>query len=272
MNSKKLILLEHNDLLVKRLEPTDKKAIAQRMAGYLGADPTNFPMELVFDPTTNDCAYSKAQTEKKLSAILTEKKLELPVVVEAYLKATEFGCAAKNLFEYLTLLGDTVKLGVLTNAFWFSTPAIKESLPQDMFDFFFQSGDLHCRKPWPQMYELVESITGIRGENILLLDPNYRNVLGARERGWHAELATYETPVDTLDDVITTFLEVSDAPAAGEAPADTPALKHTAATPPTPAKPAPEKDKATPSQAKGEEGKEQEKPGADKTDKSAVPF
>lgn len=235
MDNRKLILFEYKDLLAtSHVSPEE---IAASIAAEMGI-PVKDAEKLVF--TEELCAFSANQTEKRMAPYLNGKNIG--TVVASYLVATRPEKMNVPLLEFIDKLQQAhpgqVKVGVLANAFWFSTPNMKETLPDGMFDFFFQSGDLRCRKPWPQMYHLVESITGFSGNDIILFDSNYANVQAARAEGWVSELASADSPVGLLGDVITAILGQTSqetAPTEQPEPVAVPANTDNTATPAAPA-------------------------------------
>ncbi len=58
----------------------------------------------------------------------------------------------------------------------------------EIFDAVFYSHLLKMRKPDPVIYEMVENITGLKGNEILFIDDRYENVEAARKLGWNAVL------------------------------------------------------------------------------------
>lgn len=214
MDSKKLILFEYRDLLAA--PAPSQEEMVQLISKTLNI-PTEDAANLVF--TDDFCAFSSYQAEKKLAPCLAGKPIgDIAACYSSAAKQPKMNLHLLKFIEHIQEeFGSQVKIGVLANAFWFSTGDMKETLPDGMFDVFFQSGDLRCRKPWPQMYELVESITGISGENVLFFDPSYTNVMGARTKGWVSELATFTMPVDTVAEVVSAFLSRTIKPAAATA-------------------------------------------------------
>ncbi len=58
----------------------------------------------------------------------------------------------------------------------------------DAFDRLFLSGDLGTIKPDPEIYEILESETGLRPESLLFADDRPENIDTARARGWRTHL------------------------------------------------------------------------------------
>lgn len=216
MDRKRLILIEPRNLLLKPTKEDTPKAITQRMCvenpavAKLGPERVE---SFVFHQNSDFCAYSSSQAMKKtLGAIMPSAAQEETWgnIVDAYIKATADLTLNTALSDLLVEIKDqtngSIMLGILANGFWFSTPIIKAALPKGLFDIFLQSGDLRCRKPWPQLYDLVESITSLSGEDILLLDTNYESVMEARKHGWRAELADANMDMDLVGSILDWFM------------------------------------------------------------------
>eukprot|EP00439_Symbiodinium_sp_Y106_P088742 s1_g1278.t1 len=58
------------------------------------------------------------------------------------------------------------------------------------FDAIHYSAEIGHAKPNPDFFAAVEDRTGFDGPNLLFFDDQERNVVGARERGWHAYVWT----------------------------------------------------------------------------------
>jgi 2-haloacid dehalogenase len=56
------------------------------------------------------------------------------------------------------------------------------------FDRRFISGHMKVTKPSPQIYDMVEAESGLRGGQILFADDRVDNIEAARNVGWHAHL------------------------------------------------------------------------------------
>lgn len=209
--NKRLILFEVGNLLTKIKGGGTQESIAKRMVEKCpGLGSIEKAMPLVLMPHTDFCAYSSAQAQKKLAAALNAvAPVTWDEVVEANIAATTDMALNEDVIEMISIIQQqypSIKVGVFANGFWYSTPIIKAALPVGMFDLFFQSGDLRCRKPWQQAYEVVENITDISGINILLYDNDYKNVLEAREHRWTAELVNADSPIELLREIAAQFL------------------------------------------------------------------
>ena len=64
---------------------------------------------------------------------------------------------------------------------------------QPIFELFADvvvSGEEHCAKPDPRIYEIAERRFGHAPQALFFIDDNLANVAAARERGWRAHLFT----------------------------------------------------------------------------------
>lgn len=230
MDRKHLILLEPRNLLLTSKKDNSLKAIAERMCAAspqtLGKYGPEKVKSLVFQENSDFCAYSSAQAMRKMAENFSINPANMKEfwadVVAAYVIATKDVELNTGLVDLLHSYNGRPDLmvGIMANAFWFSTPDMKAALPEGLFDLFFQSGDLRCRKPWAQLYELVENITSLPGSNILLLDGSYENIIEARNHDWAAELVDASMPVGTIDAILSQFLGVTNADITVAAPAE----------------------------------------------------
>ena len=95
----------------------------------------------------------------------------------------------KNLIKKIAI-DQRFCIGILSTLCEMDMELLRENLPLDKFNYRFFSFNLGIQKPDPQIYEIVETVTGHYGENILFIDDLKENINVAKSRGWKTLLST----------------------------------------------------------------------------------
>lgn len=85
---------------------------------------------------------------------------------------------------------DRFHVGILSTLYEVDAELLKENLVLDKFDFRFFSFNLGVQKPDKRIYEIVETVSGYSGDEILFFDDREENIEAAKSMGWNAVLAT----------------------------------------------------------------------------------
>ncbi|CAH0143994.1 Alpha-D-glucose 1-phosphate phosphatase YihX [Pseudomonas carnis] len=146
-------------------------------------------------------------------------KLSLKATLKSVLPSIAPGLSPQTLLKYwfendarldLRLLADLdeqrrhgVKVYLATNQEHLRARYLMESIGLSQYcDGIFYSAALSCRKPETHFYEKVTELSGLRPEQLLLIDDTPANVLAARNLGWNAiewhKTSTLAGQIDTL--------------------------------------------------------------------------
>lgn len=89
------------------------------------------------------------------------------------------------------------KIAILSNLSFFDKKRLDKQVSLNLFDYVFLSFELGHAKPNPEIYQIVEQRCGCRPA---------RNLIPARERGWHTHQACgYQ--IEQIRDAISSFLQ-----------------------------------------------------------------
>ena len=129
--------------------------------------------------------------------------------IEEYLSAAGCECTVdefKNCYlkyyrripwyeEMIQLTKDLISdgrfcLGILSTLCELDKELLKERLLLCGFQYHFFSFNLGVQKPDNKIYEIVETVTGYDGQDILFIDDMQQNIAAAQNRGWKTVLAT----------------------------------------------------------------------------------
>ncbi|MBV9791451.1 MAG: HAD-IA family hydrolase [Chloroflexi bacterium] len=75
---------------------------------------------------------------------------------------------------------------------------------EQIFDDFFFSGGIGCKKTDSRFYQVVMQATDLRGAEILFWDDTFENIVAAREQGWHAE---HYRSFEEFEQTLATYLQ-----------------------------------------------------------------
>ena len=84
----------------------------------------------------------------------------------------------------LLSLSKKYELGILTNGFPSRHAQIENSGLEHLFNIIIVSGDYGTEKPSPKIYKIAVDKTGIKADNIALVDDDQNNIIGAINFGF----------------------------------------------------------------------------------------
>jgi glucose-1-phosphatase len=116
------------------------------------------------------------------------------------LSAADLDCLRMDFFagdrwdaEFLALLRDCrprLRTGVLSNAWPDARSDQAAWINSGVFDFILYSAELHCRKPWPEFFQMAVDNAGVSPEEVLFIDDFRDNVEAAARFGLQSLLFT----------------------------------------------------------------------------------
>lgn len=79
-----------------------------------------------------------------------------------------------------------------------------EIFDKTCFDYVFYSNVVKLRKPDAEIYDLVETVVGIKGNQILFIDDLAKNIVGARASDW---TAVQHIPSTNIESELNTYID-----------------------------------------------------------------
>ena len=144
----------------------------------------------IFKRFEQEICISKNSLELFIDLVKSKWKLNIP---ENYSMLDDFVNrfeANKSLYPILTKLSKEYKLGLLTNMYPNMLERIKQRniMPPIKWDVVIDSSVVDCMKPQDRIYELAESESGFKSNEILFVENSIANIEAAKERGWQTVL------------------------------------------------------------------------------------
>ena len=111
----------------------------------------------------------------------------------------------KDVVEFVHSLKDKCKIGILSNLTPFDKFRIDYQYNLSKFDCVYLSFELGLEKPDKKIYEYVLNDLKTEPKNILFIDDNFDNIMGAKECGWNTcQAFGYE--LDKIKESVNIFL------------------------------------------------------------------
>ncbi len=101
-----------------------------------------------------------------------------------YLAAVE---PIPEMHELITWAAENYRVGLMSNigAGFIDDMKAKKLIPDLNYDAIVDSSQVGFIKPDPKIYEIAESLAGVAGNEILLIDDTRANLMPAQHAGWH---------------------------------------------------------------------------------------
>lgn len=126
---------------------------------------------------------------------------------ECYLKHFRKITWFEDMIEFLASRHDEeVHTGIISNLCQLDGALLAEKLPKDKIDYRFYSYNLGVEKPEAGIYQIVETVSGCKPENIFFVDDKQKNVDAALARGWRALCATGDE-IEHIQDEYNMFMK-----------------------------------------------------------------
>jgi FMN phosphatase YigB (HAD superfamily)/DNA-binding XRE family transcriptional regulator len=117
-----------------------------------------------------------------------------------YLDAVE---AISGMDELVRWTAEHYRVGLLTNIMPDIIPALRARglIPDVEYDVIIDSSEVGAIKPEKQIFELAAERSGVKPDEILLIDDDRPNVMAADKLGWHVLWSDDNQPEDTAQRV-----------------------------------------------------------------------
>ena len=103
----------------------------------------------------------------------------------------------EDMIDFLASIHDEgVCTGIISNLCQLDGDLLAEKLPMDKIDYRFYSYNLGVEKPVDRIYEIVETVSGCKPENIFFVDDKQKIIDAAVARGWNGLCATGDEIVE----------------------------------------------------------------------------
>jgi HAD superfamily hydrolase (TIGR01509 family) len=103
--------------------------------------------------------------------------------------------------ELLAWTATHYEVGLLTNNWPGFTEQLvqKQVIPQINYTAIVESAKAGCSKPEAKIYEIAQQLSGMRPEEILLVDDRPAYLAGAQKAGWHTEMFEEANLADSIE-------------------------------------------------------------------------
>ena len=104
-------------------------------------------------------------------------------------------------YNFLIRLSKKYNIGLLSNIFKGFVPLIieREIIPNIDYKYKFLSCDIGLKKPDNEIYEYVNTKTGLNPNKIFFVDDYEENTEAARKHGWQVNTFLRETPEQSIE-------------------------------------------------------------------------